>query len=299
MSDAKYFQRGKLQELRAELLSEKRDPKHIKKKTTLKKVVANMTMGSDMAPLCSEVIACMTIPSLEVKRMVYLYLVNYGRSRPEIANLALQHMLKDADDHNPLVRAQAIRTMSYLYVERVIDALCDPLRYALKDKDPYVRKTAALCVVKLCMYDRSLVEEEQFIDMLKSLLSDANPAVVANAVAALTEISECSQHIKLRLNLKVASKLIQALNQCSEWGQVYILEALMFVVPQEEGDAEMLAERIIPRLQHANSAVILAAVKLIVYLLNYMPNPDTVHSFCHKLTPPLITLLNSRPEVQY
>ncbi|KAJ1654075.1 hypothetical protein IWQ61_005926 [Dispira simplex] len=299
MSDAKYFQRGKLQELRAELLSEKRDPKHTKKKTTLKKVVANMTMGSDMAPLCSEVIACMTIPSLEVKRMVYLYLVNYGRSRPEIANLALQHMLKDADDHNPLVRAQAIRTMSYLYVERVIDALCDPLRYSLKDKDPYVRKTAALCVVKLCMYDRTLVEEEQFIDMLKSLLSDANPAVVANAVAALTEISECSQRIKLRLNLKVASKLIQALNQCSEWGQVYILEALMLVIPQEEGDAEMLAERIIPRLQHANSAVILAAIKLIVYLLNYMPNPDTVHSFCHKLTPPLITLLNSRPEVQY
>ncbi|RKP40436.1 putative beta-adaptin, partial [Dimargaris cristalligena] len=299
MSDAKYFQRGKLQELRAELLSEKRDAKYTKKRIALKKIVANMTMGNDMAPLCTEVIACMTIPSLEIKKMVYLYLVNYGRNRSEIANLALQHMLQDANDHNPLIRAQAIRTMSYLYVDRVIDALCDPLRHSLKDSDPYVRKTAALCVVKLCMYDRSLVEEEQFIDMLKTLLSDSNPAVVANAVAALTEISECSPNIKLRLNLKVASKLIQALNQCSEWGQTYILEALMFVVPQEEGDAEMVAERIIPRLQHANAAVVLTAVKLIVYLMNYMTNAEFLHSISQKLAPPLVTLLNSRPEVQY
>ncbi|KAJ1975225.1 hypothetical protein H4R34_004417 [Dimargaris verticillata] len=299
MSDAKYFQRGKLQELRAELLSEKNDKKYAKKKIALKKVVANMTMGSDMSPLCTEVVACMTIPNLEVKKMVYLYLVNYGRNRPEIANLALHHMLRDSDDHNPLVRAQAIRTMSYLYVDRVVDALCDPLRHSLKDRDPYVRKTAALCVVKLCMYDRSLVEEEQFIDMLKSLLSDNNPAVVANAVAALTEISEISPHIKLRLNHKVASKLIQALNQCSEWGQTYILEALMFYTPQEPGDAETLAERILPRLQHANSAVVLSTVKVIIYLLNYMTQPDALQALCQKLTPPLITLLNAGPEVQY
>ncbi|KAJ1973877.1 hypothetical protein H4R35_003889 [Dimargaris xerosporica] len=299
MSDAKYFQRGKLQELRAELLSEKNDKKYAKKKIALKKVVANMTMGSDMSPLCTEVVACMTIPNLEVKKMVYLYLVNYGRNRPEIANLALHHMLRDSDDHNPLVRAQAIRTMSYLYVDRVIDALCDPLRHSLKDRDPYVRKTAALCVVKLCMYDRTLVEEEQFIDMLKSLLSDNNPAVVANAVAALTEISEISPHIKLRLNHKVASKLIQALNQCSEWGQTYILEALMFYTPQEPGDAETLAERILPRLQHANSAVVLSTVKVIIYLLNYMTQPDGIQALCQKLTPPLITLLNAGPEVQY
>lgn len=75
-------------------------------------------------------------------------------------------------------------------------------------------------------------------------------------------------------------------NPC-RWGQTYILESLMFVVPQEPGDAEMLAERIAPRLQHANSAVVLTAVKVIVYLMNYMAKDEDISNMCKKLSPPL------------
>lgn len=37
-----------------------------------------------------------------------------------------------------------------------------------------------------------LVDEEGFLEELKGMLSDSNPVVVANAVAALAEISESS-----------------------------------------------------------------------------------------------------------
>lgn len=73
----------------------------------------------------------------------------------------------------------------------------------------------------------------------------------------------------------------------------------MYYVPQEPGDAEMLAERIAPRLQHANSAVVLTCVKVIMYMMNYMRNEADVSAFCRKLSPPLVTLLSSGPEVQY
>ena len=56
--------------------------------------------------------------------------------------------------------------------------LCDPLRKCLKDEDPYVRKTAAVCVAKLHDIDPALVEDQGFIDALQELLSDANPMVV-------------------------------------------------------------------------------------------------------------------------
>lgn len=36
-----------------------------------------------VSPLFPDIIQCMTIQVLEIKKMVYLYLVNYGRSRPE------------------------------------------------------------------------------------------------------------------------------------------------------------------------------------------------------------------------
>lgn len=68
--DAKLFQRGKVQELRAELQLEKKDKGYVRKKTTLKKVIANATMGNDMSPLFADIVACMNIQVLEIKKMV-------------------------------------------------------------------------------------------------------------------------------------------------------------------------------------------------------------------------------------
>ena len=50
----------------------------------------------------------------------------------------------------------------------------------------------------------------------RDLLADHNPTVVANAVAALVEISDRSDEITLRLNATVAGKLVAALGECSE-----------------------------------------------------------------------------------
>ncbi|EPQ31190.1 uncharacterized protein PFL1_01378 [Pseudozyma flocculosa PF-1] len=297
--DAKYFQRGKLQELRADLSTDKKDKGWVRKKTTLKKIIANATMGNDMSGLFMDVVACMNIQVLEIKKMVYLYLVNYGRVKPDLVINAVPGFLSDCNDRNPLIRALAIRTMSYIHVPAVTGALIDPLRHSLKDSDPYVRKTAAICVAKLYMHDRKLVDKQGFIGMLRDLLADSNPTVVANAVAALTEISERSDNIQLKLNLTIASKLVSALNECSEWGQTYILESLMFFVPSDFADAEILAERIAVRLQHANSAVVLTSTKVILYLMNYIASAEFKESLCRKLSPPLVTLLSSGPEVQY
>ncbi len=54
------------------------------------------------------------------------------------------------------------------------------------------------------------------------------------------------------------------------WGQVYILQAMRHVLPLTHEDAELLAERISFRLQHANYAVVFAAVGAVVYFMHYM-----------------------------
>lgn len=124
--------------------------------------------------------------------------------------------MQDANDKNALIRALAIRTMSYIAVPEVLLALVEPLRHCLKDRDPYVRKTAAICVAKLYVHDRRIVEKHDFLTLLRDLLGDTNPTVVANAVAALTEISERSDNIQLRLNGVVAGRLVSAMGECSE-----------------------------------------------------------------------------------
>ena len=83
--------------------------------------------------------------------------------------------MRDAADPNPLVRALAIRTMGCIRVERITEYLCEPLERALKDEDPYVRKTAARCVAKLHDISPDLVKDRGFLDLLRDLVADAKP----------------------------------------------------------------------------------------------------------------------------
>lgn len=123
----------------------------------------------------------------------------------------------------------------------------------MQDDDPYVRKTAAVCVAKLHDINSELVEDRGFLDTLKvkgvpscvpalspgglnsgswslgnldtstalqDLLADSNPMVVANAVAALAEIHEVSGKDVFQITSQSLFKLLRALNECTEWGQV-------------------------------------------------------------------------------
>lgn len=98
----------------------------------------------------------------------------------------------------------------------------------------------------------SLVEEQGFIDSLHDMISDENSAVVANAVAALCEIQDNSPREVMKITTSMLQKLTVALTECSEWGQVYILDALARYEPRDEREAEAVIERIQARMQHSN-----------------------------------------------
>ncbi|KAI0023112.1 adaptin N terminal region-domain-containing protein [Xylariomycetidae sp. FL0641] len=311
---------GKVAELRLELNSgPKKDKNFTQKKIALKKIVANMTMSNnEMVSLFPDIIACMHIQSLEIKKMCFLFLVNYSRMRPEIAvkaipvleqvssctpwrwpGVRIPNIIQDMQDSNPLVRALALRTMSYVHVREYVEATVPLAKRLLRDADPYVRKTAAYCVAKLYDHDKGMVEQSDLIDRLNELLRDDNPTVVASTLASLMDIWERSDSIKLTIDYSNASKMVAILPDCSEWSQTYILEALMSYVPQESGEATLLAERIAPRLSHSNSAVVLTCIRVILYLMNYIADEKHVSALCKKLSPPLVTLLAKGPEVQY
>ncbi|KAG6606080.1 beta-adaptin-like protein C [Cucurbita moschata] len=296
--DSKYFsttKKGEIPELKEELNSQYKD----KRKDAVKKVIAAMTVGKDVSSLFTDVVNCMQTENLELKKLVYLYLINYAKSQPDLAILAVNTFVKDSQDPNPLIRALAVRTMGCIRVDKITEYLCDPLQRCLKDDDPYVRKTAAICVAKLFDINAELVEDRGFLDSLKDLISDNNPMVVANAVAALTEIQENSSRPIFEITSHTLSKLLTALNECTEWGQVFILDALSRYKAEDAREAENIVERVTPRLQHANCAVVLSAVKMILQQMELISSTDVVRNLCKKMAPPLVTLLSAEPEIQY
>jgi vesicle coat complex subunit len=83
-------------------------------------------------------------------------------------------------------------------------------------------------------------------------------------------------HSSVRLSLSIFS-----------WSQIYILDGISTFVPQTPEDAEILAERISVRLSAANSAVVLAVIKVLLYLMNYMEDKHMIEGLCKKMGPPL------------
>eukprot|EP01105_Mastigella_eilhardi_P011217 TRINITY_DN2595_c0_g1_i1.p1 TRINITY_DN2595_c0_g1~~TRINITY_DN2595_c0_g1_i1.p1 ORF type:complete len:899 (-),score=327.34 TRINITY_DN2595_c0_g1_i1:108-2804(-) len=297
---SKYFtttKKGEIHDLKEELSS----PREDKKTEAVKKIIAAMTEGKDVSVLFTDVVNCMQTHNIELKKLVYLYVMNYAKSKPDLAILAVNTFQKDASDPNPLIRALAVRTLGCIRVDRIVEYLTQPLAMCLKDQDPYVRKTAAVCVAKLFDINPELVVSQGFLDQLKDLLADANPMVVANAVAALNEINEVSKTEVFKIDSGNLLKLLAALNECTEWGQVFILDSLAKYVPRDAREAEMICERVTPRLNHSNSAVVLSAVKVVLLFLDYITTSDTSFSLCRKLGPPLITLLSNgkEPEIHY
>jgi vesicle coat complex subunit len=92
--------------------------------------------------------------------------------------------------------------------------------------------------------------------------------VVANTVAALTDIHFASVAAGSDEGIFVITsatlqKLLIALNECSEWGRVAVLNALSRYEAQDERESEHICERVVPQFQHANGSVVLAAIKVL------------------------------------
>lgn len=143
--------------------------------------------------------------------------------------------------------------------------------------------------------------------------------MVANTVAALTDIHisstssqpstsspdasdpvpDTTSPATFNITPAILSKLLVALNECSEWGRVAILNALARYHAADDKESEHICERVVPQFQHVNGSVVLAAVKVVMIHLRNVHREELIKSLIRKMAPPLVTLLSSPPEVQW
>jgi AP-1 complex subunit beta-1 len=121
---------------------------------------------------------------------VYLFVINYSRTRPDDAIMVINLFRKDAlNKANPIVRALAVRTMSSLRVAKLSEYVVEVVKQALNDSEPYVRKTAVLAVPKIYEISKDDPETIHLIETLQEFISkEPNSLVLANTVSSLVEI---------------------------------------------------------------------------------------------------------------
>ena len=155
--------------------------------------------------------------------------------------MTISSFRKDAANKtNPIIRALAVRTMSSLRVPKLNEYLVPTLKDALKDDDPYVRKTAVLSIPKVYEIAPNDSETRNLVNLLEMLvIKEPNGLVLANAIASLEEIAILSGKNHIKVDEQLLSRILVAINESMEWAQVFILDFLSKYTPKSEREAEM------------------------------------------------------------
>ena len=144
--------------------------------------------GIDVSSLYSEMIMATYTSDLIQKKMIYLYLCNYARMKPNLTLLAINTLQRDCRDDDPMVRGLALRSICSLKCNNLTEYIYEPIKNGLKDKNNYVRKTAVIGISKIYKINKDIIIDNDFIDILYNMISDNDCLVVINVIYTLNEI---------------------------------------------------------------------------------------------------------------
>ena len=272
-------------------------------------------------PFFSAVVKNVASPNVEIKKLVYIYLLHYAESEPDLALLSINTIQKSLSDQSPQVRAMALRVMSGIRVPVISQIVSLGIKKGCADMSPIVRKTAALAIPKCYRLDPNTLP--QLLDYLSILLGDRQYFVVGPAVTAFLEV--CPD--RLDLIHKHYRGLVKKLVDMDEWGQLATLRLLTYYARkcfpvrlqkvstnkskgfyEDEGsereeddseekvqvldaDLELFLKACKPLLSSRNSAVIVSTARCFLHL----GSPEYIDA----AVGPLVALLRSPQDIQH
>jgi AP-3 complex subunit beta len=191
----------------------------------MKLLLAMFSKGRDIPEFFPDVVKNVSTNNIEVKKMVYIYLVHYADFNlqcREIALLSINSFQKDLSGTNPLIRGLALRVMTSIHVPDVIQIQLLAARKCAVDSSPYVRKCAANALPKIFAFDPEQVEHlKQLID---KLLKDSSTMVLGSAITAFNEICP-TDYTLLHSSYR---KICHLLADLDEWCQVRLFVLFLY-----------------------------------------------------------------------
>ncbi|CAG8433270.1 4151_t:CDS:10 [Diversispora eburnea] len=282
------------------------DSRHDREKMDgLKRLIAMISKGRDVSEFFPDVVKNVASQNLEIRKLVYIYLLRYAEQEPDLALLSINTFQRDLADQNQLIRAMALRVMSGIRNHVISPIVLLAIKKCVTDLSAYVRKTAAHAIPKYAL-----------VDIITTLLNDKSSFTIGSVIMAFNEV--CPD--RFDLIHPQYRKLCKMLIDADEWGQIAIIGLLLRYSSQNFGkkkseafysddenseksddtfddsfildpDHELLLHSALPLLQSRNSAVVLAVAKLYYHLA---PLEEA-----YKLGKPLVRLLHSHRENQY
>lgn len=70
--------------------------------------------------------------------------------------------------------------------------------------------------------------------------------------------------------------MLTAVNDCHEWGQITVMDYLVNYIPENSKEAEMIVERVLPRLSLINPAVVFSGIKVVLKFMDFITSVEIV-----------------------
>ncbi|KAM6308445.1 AP-3 complex subunit beta-2 isoform 2-T2 [Aegotheles albertisi] len=258
----------------------------------MKRIVAMIARGKNASDLFPAVVKNVACKNIEVKKLVYVYLVRYAEEQQDLALLSISTFQRGLKDPNQLIRASALRVLSSIRVPIIVPIMMLAIKEAASDMSPYVRKTAAHAIPKLYSLDSD--QKDQLIEVIEKLLADKTTLVAGSVVMAFEEV--CPERIDLIH--KNYRKLCNLLIDVEEWGQVVIINMLtryartQFLSPnQNESLLEESAEKAFYGSEEEDAKDTKAEAASLAKRKPYVMDPD--HRLLLRNTKPLLQSRNA------
>lgn len=252
-----------------------------------------------------DVIKNIASSNLQLRKLIYVYLLRYAAYEPDLALLSINTIQKSLSDRNPFIRSLAVRVMSLIKVPLIVPILDLAIKTLSHDPSPIVRRATVEALGNCMELDLSIGPTH--LPLIEAFLTDSSPLVSGTALVVL------SRHFSDRMDLlhKSYRSLCKKLSQFDEWVQILALETLVkyarmyiaapsmeqnSVVPYVTHDLELLFQATATLLFSRNGAVVLAAARVYYYL----GGPAVEQLFKqYKVAGFVVRLLRSEQSVQY
>lgn len=120
----------------------------------MKRIIAAMSKGRNMEGFFAQVVKQVVASSIEIRKLVYIYLLRYAATNSDLLLLSINTFQKDLSDPSPLIRSMSLRVLTSMRLpviqgglggrnELTAGIVMLGLKKLVNDRNPWVRKTVA------------------------------------------------------------------------------------------------------------------------------------------------------------
>ena len=227
------------------------------------------TSERDAKQLFPQVVKFLASNDIVVKKLATWFVSQHSNEK-DLVLLAINTLVKDCYDANPMTRGLALRTLTSLPDPSLLQYSIQPILDGFKDRSAYVRRNAITACLKVHHISPSVISEYGIVDQLYSMIRDQDPLVITNCLSVLDEILVKEGGVVI--NKTMTYYLLNRLSLFTELGLTTVMGFLSKYKPRSDEECLEIMNVVDGYLKHNNSAVVLLSLQYFLHLIQDMPH---------------------------